>query len=154
MPYKAAQNEFSCALACIVSALNDFGDTKTQEEISKQYFRFFPEWKQQEGVLSKTGILRLLEEIKIKLTSFYLTNDLKDFLDLFSKNDKAGKKVSLCLILLHGNSHHCLRILQKGMDGNGAFVFDPDRLGPKEEFRTWESMKNRSPEYLLIYSSC
>jgi ABC-type bacteriocin/lantibiotic exporter with double-glycine peptidase domain len=41
MALLAAQNQWSCALACIVSFANDHGIKITQEEASKIYFRFF-----------------------------------------------------------------------------------------------------------------
>jgi hypothetical protein len=140
-----AQNEWSCALACIVSLASDHGIQVTQQEVTTKFAASFPEWRTRAGLLSRMDVLRLVELLGLPVGYVLVTPDLQEFLSVFSKrhNNWVGG-----FAFLHHPTHHCLRIC--GVSGDVGDLLDPAQQSPSRAQVRWSDLAARKPEFILI----
>jgi ABC-type bacteriocin/lantibiotic exporter with double-glycine peptidase domain len=137
------QNDWSCALACIVSLANDHGLNITQQSLTSQFIGHFPEWQRRPGVLSRMEVLRLLELLDFPTQFVLITRDRQEFLVAFHQHHAT---LSGCFVILHHPTHHALRVLS--LNATDVQTMDPTVNAPAPVWVPWASFDNRDPEYV------
>lgn len=142
-----AINEWSCALACVTSFLNDTGNPITQENIVGRFSCHFPEWKFRKGLMSQADILKLIELFDIPIRYFLLTDDKEEFLLQFNKY--YPPKRYLCSFLFTSkNGFHCRRF--RSLSADTADVMDISPTQSTTVPMTWDQIQAEDPKFLLL----
>ena len=140
-----AQNEWSCALACVISLANDHGIQATQQQVALTFSSSFPEWASRSGLLTRIEILRLCELLGLPLGYVLVTSDLSEFLAAFSK--RYSRWVG-AFVLVHHPTHHCLRLFS--VSGEAGELLDPGQHSSSRGVVRWSELEQRHPEFILI----
>jgi len=145
-------NKHSCALACLITLLNENGDTQTTQETAIEKFRpFFAEWQTREGFEKREGLLTAPDMLVFLglnnlLPSYFLFTYERD--EFLSTYERRKKKYCASFLMPTTPEAHCIRIDK--FNGENVEFMDPRISGAFNDKKPWTHFDVNEPSYLLF----
>jgi hypothetical protein len=149
-----AINQWSCALACIVSICDDKGIKVTQDSIIKDYKKDFPQWDTQPGVLNDEDLIKLAD--KLNLTSPNKSRIEKNFSEDYFREKYSEDDTVGILIGTHKfydsskkliENQHCLRLIR--IVNDDFYLMNPSIQPPEEKYK-WKEIKSFDATAIIL----